>query len=107
MAKGKMQKVDPVLRKNFNAFCQKHLQFGPAAWLPTPIKSLPEICKYLGVTYPELQRWRSLAFPIYRVKGMRKGEKWYANPEMMNLWFRWREQVQSGLAPVNLTALDS
>jgi hypothetical protein len=58
-----------------------------------------------AISHDELTRWRALAFPLYRVKGRDK-ERWYANPERVMAWFRWRDYVQCGLIQVDPTALN-
>jgi len=102
----RIRQVDPVLRRAFNEFCKEHLIYGTATELGNPLKGITAICKHFEISISELNAWRYLAFPIYRVKGIRQREKWYANPERVQMWFRWRDEVQSGLAPVDPAALD-
>jgi len=105
MAK-RTRKVDPVLLRSFNEF-YRTLDHGPVTSYGHPVKSIRDIREHFGISLVEIEAWRPLAFPIYNVKGGRAGEKWYANPERVMAWFRWRDLVQSGYIQVDLAAQDS
>jgi len=102
----RVKKVDPALRRAFNAYYAT-LDPGPLSSLEPPVKGIAEVQKRYGVGENELKAWRFLAFPLYNVKGRNQQEKWYANPERVQAWFRWRDLIQSGAIVVDPTAPDS
>jgi len=104
MTKAK-RKVDPLMRHSFNEYCES-LPLPDPTTLEQPLRSIKEIKERFCISDEELSAWRRLAFPLYRVKGRNDKERFYANPERIMAWFRWRDAVQNGLVVIDPTALN-